>query len=94
MSDTPILYGKYRICRNDFRAHHRWREVQWLFAHEDYDGGYYDAEGVACEADPRCGYGATVDDCITQIDDIEADIAESPREVVRAQLKASVEATK
>lgn len=55
----PIRYRGYRIFRNDFTAHPDWREVAWVFTHEDYDG----------PEDNRHGHAATVEACIFEIDE-------------------------
>lgn len=57
----PIRYRGYRIYRNDFTAHPDWRDVAWVYVHEDYDG----------PEDNRCGHGPSVEACITEIQESE-----------------------
>lgn len=68
--DNPIRYGKWRIYRNDFTAHPAWMTVAWEYVHEDYDG-------APDAGDNRCGHGASVDACIAEIQEWEADHAEA-----------------
>lgn len=81
--DHPITYRGYRISENDFRAHPDWRKVRWCFVHEDFDGA---DDGN----DHRCGYEASIEACLAEIDMREDEEAE-PVEAVRQMLAASVE---
>jgi len=58
----PIRFGAWSIYRNDFTAHPNWRLVAWLYAHDDYDG----------PEDGRAGVEASVEDCISAIQEREA----------------------
>lgn len=49
------------------------RSCDWHFHHADYEGGYYDAEGMVCEADHRAGSAASEQACRDEIDMIEDD---------------------
>lgn len=57
---NPRWYGKWRIYLDPSPF------GSYAFVHDDYDGAP-DAH------DNRCGHGRTLQDCITQIDEIEAD---------------------
>lgn len=58
---TPIWYGRWRIYLSDDAE---WgREFTYAYVHDDYDGAP-DAH------DGRCGHGATVEECRTEIDDL------------------------
>lgn len=68
----PILYGDWRIYENDFRAHHDWRTVRWLYVHDDYDG----------PEDDRSGFAASIEACKAEIDEWEEEHAEpAPRAI-------------
>lgn len=46
------------------------RDCDWHFVHQDYDGGYYDGEGVF-EGDTRCGHAESIEGCKREIDWLE-----------------------
>lgn len=57
--DNAILYRGYRVHVNHCNIH---SSVDWVFAHEDYDG----AEDAN---DGRAGCGPSIEDCRSQIDE-------------------------
>lgn len=65
---ADIRHGDWRIYPTGFYAHHRWREIAWTYCHDDFDGAP-DAN------DHRCGTAASVEACIAEIDEWEADHA-------------------
>lgn len=56
---NPVWYGKWRIYVSDMDPN-----LPYEYVHDDYDG----AEDAG---DSRCGYGVSIEDCKSQIDDHE-----------------------
>ena len=52
-----------RIQPTGFHGHPLWRDVRYSYQHKDYDG----------PEDDRCGNAPTVEDCIEEIDEYEAE---------------------
>lgn len=63
---ADIRHGEWSIYPTEFCAHHRWREIAWTYCHDGFDG----AEDAN---DHRCGTAASVEACIAEIDNWEAD---------------------
>lgn len=59
---NPVWYGEWRIYHNNAAMG---RSSTFAFCHDDYDG----AEDAN---DNRCGYGASIEDCINEIEELEA----------------------
>lgn len=64
----PIKYRGYTIYY-DPPPIPGWRNVAWRFVHEDYDAEIFSDGSVS--ADPRAGDGASWQDCMDQIDQVE-----------------------
>jgi hypothetical protein len=67
MKDDLATYGDWRIYVASYSPAARF---DWEFVHKDYDGA---PDGN----DNRCGRGASFQDCIDQIDEIEAEADET-----------------
>lgn len=68
--DNPIWHRRYRIYVGEPNIH---PSLAYAFTHDNYEGGYYDAEGSVCEGDSRHGYAATIAACKAEIDMLEDD---------------------
>lgn len=74
----PIWYKRYRIYRNDFRAHPKWAEVSWLYQHDDYDPTpQHSYDGPS---DYRAGACSSIEACKQEIDWLEEDEANGNEE--------------
>lgn len=62
---NPIKYRGYEISMNWCNIDAR---CDYVFAHKDYDGAPIEPDGPP--SDSRCGYGPSIDDCKSQIDDL------------------------
>ena len=60
MSKT-IRYRGYTIERSSPAPIPTWKDFQWAWCHEDYDG----------PGDRRCGQEASIEACIDAIDEVE-----------------------
>lgn len=69
MTDIETTYRGYTIHYDPPPI--PFRGCDWHFTHQDYDGGYYDAEGSVCEGDPRHGSAASAQACRDEIDAME-----------------------
>lgn len=59
----PLEYHDWYIQPTGFHGHPLWRDVRYSYQHKDYDG----------PEDDRCGNAPTVEDCIEEIDEYEAE---------------------